>query len=145
VSDASRTAGVSRKTAYQQRSEDSDFAAQWDEALDEACDALEAEARRRAVEGVEQKKFTRGGDPIVDPETGEQYKERVYSDTLLVFLLKGHRPERYRERVEHTGKNGGPIQTQSVPVDLSQLSDDELADLERLVGKADPNAGGDPE
>jgi hypothetical protein len=29
---------------------------------------------------------------------------RKYSDTLLIFLLKGRKPERYRERVEHSGK-----------------------------------------
>jgi hypothetical protein len=32
-----------------------------------------------------------------------------HSDTLLIFLLKGRRKERYAERQEHTGKDGGPI------------------------------------
>ncbi len=32
-----------------------------------------------------------------------------YSDSLLMFLLRGLRPERYRERTEVTGKDGGPI------------------------------------
>jgi hypothetical protein len=26
------------------------------------------------------------------------------SDTLLIFLLEGRKPERYRERVEHSGR-----------------------------------------
>ena len=41
----------------------------------------------------------------VHPETGEQYAECDYSDTLLIFLLKGNRPEKYRERlnVQHEG------------------------------------------
>jgi hypothetical protein len=36
-----------------------------------------------------------------------------YSDTLLIFLMKGVRPEKYRERFGHeiTGKDGGPIET----------------------------------
>jgi hypothetical protein len=29
---------------------------------------------------------------------------RKYSDTLLIFLLKGRKPERYREQVEHSGQ-----------------------------------------
>jgi hypothetical protein len=141
---ACRAAGVARSSVYELRNRDPEFAAAWSGALEEACDALEAEARRRAMEGMPQKKFTRSGEPILDPETGEQYVERVYSDQLLVFLLKGHRPERYRERIEHTGRNGGPIRTQQVPLDLTQLSDEELDDLERLVHKAASDAGGDP-
>lgn len=45
------------------------------------------------------------------------YIEHEYSDTLLIFLLKGARPEVYRERadVRHSGK-----------IDVSALSDDEL-------------------
>lgn len=33
---------------------------------------------------------------------------------------------------EHTGKGGGPIQTQQVPIDLSDLTEAELAVLEKL-------------
>jgi hypothetical protein len=36
---------------------------------------------------------------------GQQFATvRKYSDTLLIFLLKGRKPERYRERVEHSGR-----------------------------------------
>ena len=109
VTAACRAAKVPRCSAYKHREEDPEFAAAWDEALDEAADRLEEEARRRAVEGVLQKKFTKGGEPIIDPETGEQYVEHVYSDTLLTLLLKAHRPEKFRERFEHTGKDGEPL------------------------------------
>lgn len=36
---------------------------------------------------------------------------REYSDTLLIFLLKGAKPLKYRERlnIEHTGKDGKPL------------------------------------
>jgi hypothetical protein len=36
---------------------------------------------------------------------------REYSDTLLIFLLKGMRPQKYRDqaRVEHTAPDGGGI------------------------------------
>jgi len=71
-----------------------DFAA----AQEEANDCLEEEARRRAVVGLRRLKFTKDGTPIIDPETGKQYFEHEFSDTLLIFLLKGAMPDRYRER-----------------------------------------------
>jgi hypothetical protein len=98
---AADAAGVSRTVAYDHRESDKGFAADWARAMDDAADALEAEARRRAVEGLVQKKFTKDGSPVVDPETGKQYFERAYSDTLLVFLLKGARPEKFRDTHHH--------------------------------------------
>ncbi len=34
------------------------------------------------------------------------------SDTMIIFLLKSRRKEKYAERTEHTGKGGGPITLQ---------------------------------
>jgi hypothetical protein len=65
------------------------------EAEDAAADKIEAEAFRRAVEGVEKPVGWHKGKP------GGYVRE--YSDTLLIFLLKGLRPERYKERVEMRG------------------------------------------
>ena len=53
VTRAARYAGRSRNQAYHVRRHSEDFAAQWDEALGEGIDLLEAEAWRRAVIGVE--------------------------------------------------------------------------------------------
>jgi hypothetical protein len=41
-----------------------------------------------------------------------------YSDTLAMFLLKAHRPEKYREliRQEITGAEGAPITLAAAPV-----------------------------
>jgi hypothetical protein len=36
---------------------------------------------------------------------------REYADTLLIFLLKGRRPEKYAH-FEVTGRGGGPVQLQ---------------------------------
>ncbi|WP_175920737.1 DUF2280 domain-containing protein [Burkholderia pyrrocinia] len=38
-----------------------------------------------------------------------------------------------RQRLEHTGKNGAPIATTGIPVNLDDLTDDELALLERIA------------
>ena len=95
---------LSRRDLYRVRKEDPDFHAAWEEAMDQAADHLEAEARRRAVEGWEEPVFYQG------IETG---LVRKYSDTLLIFLLKGARPEKYRDRVstELSGPGGAPLAT----------------------------------
>lgn len=110
--------GVGRATHYLWLKQDPDYAERFKLAEQDAVESLEAEARRRAHDGLKRKKFTKSGDPIVDPETGEQYFEREYSDTLLIFLLKGLRPEKYRERFEHSGPNGGPIQVTGLKIEV---------------------------
>lgn len=113
ISAAATLAGINRTTFYRRRDDDEAFAKAVSDALETACDSLELEARRRALAGVPRKKFDKGL-PIIDPDTGEQYVEREYSDTLMIFLLKGHRPEKYRENVRHEvgGDGGGPIKVQ---------------------------------
>ncbi len=64
--------GIDPKTAYNHRNSDPEFAAQWQAALDLAADSLESEIRRRAFQG---------------------------SDLLAIFLMKGLRPEKFREKV----------------------------------------------
>ncbi len=88
VSHACHVAKVNRTTVYAYRQNDPEFAQSWEDALDEATDELEAEARRRALKGVEEPVYQ--GGKLVG-------KVRKFSDTLLIFLLKGLRPERYRE------------------------------------------------
>jgi hypothetical protein len=94
VSRALKAAGVGRQTAYDHRDRDPNFARQWAEALEQAADWLEREAWRRAVKGTDRPVFQQGG------RVGTV---RDYSDTLLIHLLKAHKPEKYRDRVEHTG------------------------------------------
>lgn len=102
VTEACRTADITRTAVYVHRNKDPDFAAQWDVAEQMAADRLEREAWRRGVEGYDK--------PIIHQgEITGTYRE--YSDRMLEILLKGHRPK-YREKVinEHTGPGGGPIQ-----------------------------------
>lgn len=54
VSASARTAGINSTTVYNLRKTDGDFAAAWDQALEDASDDLEAEARRRAIRGVQE-------------------------------------------------------------------------------------------
>lgn len=104
VSDAAKAAGMARETFYKWRADDEEFAAAWNEALEEATDTMEREAWRRAVEGVDEPVFGRIGKDL----DGEVGTIRRYSDSLMQLLLKAHRPEKYRERqqVEHSGSVG---------------------------------------
>jgi hypothetical protein len=92
-------ADVPRRTAYNHKNKSKEFAADWDEAVEDACDYMEGEAFRRAMQGVEK--------PVT--VAGEREIIKDYSDSLLMFLLKAHRPGKFRERVEHTGDRGGPV------------------------------------
>jgi hypothetical protein len=88
VTAAAKAADISRVTVYQHRKDYPDFAREWDEALDMAADTLEDEARRRATEGTEEPVFHQG------KKVGTVRKR---SDVLLMFLLKGIRPQKWRE------------------------------------------------
>ena len=101
VSHACRIAEIDRSTHYTWLKEDDAYATLFSEAEEHATDALEAEARRRAVEGVSEPVGWFQGSP-------GGYVQR-YSDTLLIFLLKGSRPDKYRERFEHSGPGGAPL------------------------------------
>jgi hypothetical protein len=105
ISAAAVLASVGRRTHYDWLQADPAYAAAFSEAADEAADALEGEARRRALQGVDQPVFGSMGNGL---GTGEVGLIRKYSDTLLIFLLKGARPEKYAERHKHSGpgKNG---------------------------------------
>jgi hypothetical protein len=70
---ACKGAGVDRTVAYDHKKQMPDFAAAWEDAKEAAIEILEAEAWQRA---------------------------RKQSDTLMIFLLKAHKPEKYRERTE---------------------------------------------
>jgi hypothetical protein len=117
VSAAVDLAGTSRTRTYELRKVDQAFRASWDEAENIASDRLEAEAWRRAVEGVQEPLVSAG--KIVRDDDGNPIAIRRYSDSMLTLLLKARRPERFRDRssIEHAGKNGGPIVFQSYPED----------------------------
>jgi hypothetical protein len=91
---AAEAAKISRQQHYRWLEEDGrDYADRYGAAMQEACDRLESEARRRAVEGVDRPVY-QGGKKVG--------AIREYSDTLLIFLMKGAMPHKYRERVDIT-------------------------------------------
>lgn len=89
VSKAAAVAGVSRMHVYRMKEEIPIFSELWEEAVEISTDALETEARRRALEGVEEPVYYEG----ISVGT-----VRVYSDKLMALLLRAHRPKQYAER-----------------------------------------------
>ena len=114
ITRSAAVAGINRRTVTTWRTDDPKFRDIYEAALEEALDRLEEEARRRAVDGVL--------EPVVSAGALVAHV-RKYSDTLLITLLKGKRPDTFRERHEITGKDGGPLIT---PQQAAAMTDDEL-------------------
>jgi hypothetical protein len=100
VSHASRIAGVSNRHAHRQREKDPRFAQAWIEAERRFTDRAERELFRRAIDGVEEPIYQ--GGKLVGTKL-------VYSDSLLLAVVKARKPDLYRERstVEHA--LAGPV------------------------------------
>jgi hypothetical protein len=98
---ACAASGVARSTVYKWQEHDAEFSAAFGVAQVEAVEALEAAAYHRAVEGVE--------TAVTAPGRGIVGYEQKFSDTLLIFLLKGAAPEKYRDRMEM--RHSGHVQT----------------------------------
>lgn len=125
VTKACRKAGYGRTSVFEWRRDDAEFAARYQDADEQAVERMEAEADRRAVQGIDKPVFYQG-QPVGQWYDAEglpcladamdvngiaravrfvRYDVREYSDTLLMFRLKAKRPDRYREnsKVEHSG------------------------------------------
>lgn len=92
VTRAAEIAEIDGTMHYDWIKSDTDYAKACEAAYEQAGERLEQEARRRAVEGVQKPVFYQGQQCGVVNE---------HSDTLLIFLLKGAKPEKYQERVRN--------------------------------------------
>jgi hypothetical protein len=139
VGRAASEAGVHRTTVYDWLKSDPEFAADVETAEKAVLERMEEEADRRAIQGMRKPVFYRG-------DVCGHVQE--YSDNLLMFRMKALAPEKYRDRqsIEHSGPDGGPIRHKAEEgLDLSKLSDEELAELEKLVEKAEHQSRADPD
>jgi hypothetical protein len=102
VSRAAHLAGINRRTHTQWLKDDAAYGTAFEDAREHAADHLVEVATAYAHAG---------------------------NAPLLQFLLKGLRPEVYRERYEHTGKDGGPLAFELV----DQARDTLMRKLERLA------------
>ena len=100
ISDGTVAAGITRRIYRRWRKEDEEFEGGCRDAEKMANDLMEREARRRGIDGFERPIIYKG-------EITGEYTD--YSDALLTTLMRGNKPEKYRERHEHSGSIGRPM------------------------------------
>lgn len=74
-------------------------------------------------------------------QVGYTKKVKLWDKGKALEML-GRHLKLWVERHEHTGPNGGPIETRDDGIDLSKLTDDELQQLEALRHAADSRRAG---
>lgn len=99
---AANVAGISRVAAYQHRNDDEKFAADWDDALEQAVDLVEAGAFKSATYGDVEDVYHQG------IKCGERVK---YSDRMREMILRGRRAPIYgaKAQIEIKGGVGAPL------------------------------------
>jgi len=88
---------------------------------------------------------TGGGPPRIDAEgrnIGGDWRNAIPS--MTIFWMKTKMGFRETTRHEHSGPDGKPMQTQQVPPDLSKLNDEQLGQLETIVGALAGGGGAPP-
>ena len=98
VTHAATAAKIPVRSHYYWLKDDPAYKQQFEEATIEACEVVEREVHRRAVEGVERDVYQ--GGKKVGTHTN-------YSDLLLIFLMKKLNAA-FRDRVEHA--HGGTVE-----------------------------------
>lgn len=136
IGDACRVANIDRKTFYNLRDKDEDFAELAREALEDAADLVEREAYRRSVEGIDEPVIHQGqmagvwlaenGDVVTPTTPGARLiplTVKKYSNPLLGTLLKAYQPKKYGDKMALSGPNGEPLRiiAAGVPVTEADL------------------------
>ncbi len=103
ITKAAKIANVDRGAHYDWMRALPEYPALFAQAQEEAAQWMEDEATRRASEGILQAEWYQG------KAVGTK---RVFSDGLMMFLLRGLMPMKYRPAasIEVTGPGGGPLE-----------------------------------
>jgi hypothetical protein len=96
ISKSAEIAGINRRDHYDWLKNDEKYVDAFAKSAQIAGDSLEAEGFKRALEGWEEPVFYQGEQTATI---------RKFSDTLLIFLLKGAKPNKYSDRSLHTLQN----------------------------------------
>lgn len=127
-----RDLGVPVRTVNQWRQEDADIALQFDEARDMGYDAIAAEcvviADTPQLGVIEKFEPGKDGEFVITERRNEDMlgHRKLQIETRLKLLAKWD-PRRYgdKQHLEHTGLNGGPIQSISTtttdPVEAARI------------------------
>lgn len=121
---AAEAVGVGRMVITRAKQADPEFAEAFQQAWEAGLDPMLDEARRRAVDGVEDFRLDRDGN---------EHPIRNYSDNLLMFLIKQRDPSfRENHRVEISGIGGGAVPVEVEGGRVTSLGD--VVELARQLG-----------
>ena len=131
---SAEAAGCDRSAHYRWM-KDPQYQAAFEAAQADAAERLEHEAMRRAV-GWDTEVWDRNGKVVG--------RKRVYSDILLIFLLKGALPAKYAERKQISGKDGAALIPDPGRARLTDSALDQLIELaeaqqKQLTAAPDPD------
>jgi hypothetical protein len=132
---AANVAGGSRRSFYNWRTADPEFAKAWDLAVESGTDILEDEAWRRAVKGNVEPVVSLG--KIVYGKNGEPLTVTKTSDTIMALLLKGRRREKFSEKVSQEIKLDATVATDDKRA-ARDIVTERLAQLSERVAKDEP-------
>ena len=132
ITQAAQAAKVDPSAHYKWLQGDPEYREAFDAAEKAATDLLIAEARRRALEGDSEPALYQGALCYERLSNGKkrQIVIKRRSDVLLMFLIKGARPEIYRDSFKGEIKHSGAI---SSGPDLSNLTDAQLEQLNLML------------
>lgn len=129
ITAASEVCGFNRNCVYDWKRIFPDLEQELAEARLEAVERLEEECRKRATQGVNRPVFQKG--------------KRVgyityYSDNLLMFLLKGNAPEKFRDNLNVTGQQEHTVDLnlKSVVKELWSKLDNDDNIAEKIIDQA---------
>lgn len=149
VTISAEATGISRNTVYMEKGRDKAFAMQIAESLDKAADRIEHALRERGVNGVSNYIHHQGmlvtvpvdaaGNVLAsasDPKYAKSVPlvKREYDTTAAIFLLKGIRPEKYRDNLNHVHHDGDKL----TPADGQAEADHILAELRKAFPGTPP-------
>jgi hypothetical protein len=112
---AARFARITKQTVYNHRKWDSEFAEQWDDAVETAVDLLHARAFQRALEG--------DCEPVFYMGIRVGYV-RKYDSRLQIEMLRAHKPD--------TFKTAGVQVNIGAKGDLFVLTEEQRKELQRV-------------
>jgi hypothetical protein len=127
-------AGISKMAVCKWRRDDAIFAEAEECAKQQFVELLEKEAMRRAVDGVTKGIYYQGSN-VAD--------EKVFSDPLLMALLRGNCPEKYSDSLRLSG-GGEPIKIMSLGINLDSSEVHDAIDkllLSAAIKTAGENSG----
>jgi hypothetical protein len=134
---AASAAGVGRRTVYDWRKADPEFAQAWNLAVESGTDLLEDVAWQRAVKGNAEPVVSMG--KVVYGKDGEPLTIHKTSDNILALLLKARRREKFSDRVSSDVTLKATVETTDGQRAARDVVTERLAQLsERVSTQSEP-------